>query len=148
DPRNVRLLLAAASTATGAKDHQYAESAVQVALQLAPQDPEVLTAAGRVYRAKGQASKAWPHFAAAIEAENRQSAQLMAAAGQGGGTYAAPGAPGGNPFRRTVAQPLWGGRVPAGGTGTAYLPAGGYPTGYAAAAAAAGVPSGPQPFIP
>ncbi|WP_141630347.1 tetratricopeptide repeat protein, partial [Melaminivora alkalimesophila] len=85
DPRNVGLLLAAANTATGAKDHAYAESAVQIALQIAPQDPDVLTTAGRVYRAKGQASKAGQYFAAAIEAENRQRAQLMVAAGQGGG---------------------------------------------------------------
>ncbi len=157
DPRNVRLLLAAANTATGARDYNYAESAVQVALQLAPQDPEVLTAAGRVYRAKGQASKAGQYFAAAIEAETRQRAQLLAATGQGGGSYAAPNAPGGNPFRRGAAQPLWGGRVPAGGAGAmvpvAYAdsPA---PTAYAGAAysaqpaAAMGVPAGPQPFIP
>ncbi|AVO49527.1 cellulose synthase [Melaminivora suipulveris] len=157
DPRNVKLLLAATSTATGARDYNYAESTVQVALQLAPQDPEVLTAAGRVYRAKGQASKAGQYFAAAIEAETRQRAQLMAATGQGGGTYAAPGAPGGNPFRRSAAQPLWGGRAPAAGIGGgALMPAAYAPAGYAqvgssawgAAPVAAGVPPGAQPFIP
>ncbi|WP_110012122.1 cellulose biosynthesis protein BcsC [Melaminivora alkalimesophila] len=128
DPRNVGLLLAAANTATGAKDHAYAESAVQIALQIAPQDPDVLTTAGRVYRAKGQASKAGQYFAAAIEAENRQRAQLMVAAGQGGGP-AVPGAAGANPFRRGAAQSVWGGRPVL-------------PVGYAAAAPA------PQPFIP
>ncbi len=153
DPRNVRLLLAAANTATGAKDYNYAESTVQVALQLAPQDPEVLTAAGRVYRAKGQASKAGQYFAAAIEAETRQRAQLMAATGQGGGSYAAPNAPGGNPFRRGAPQPLWGGRAPTAGAMVPVAYAGSAPAAYVGAAyavqpAAMGVPAGPQPFIP
>lgn len=146
DPRNTRLLLAAANTATGARDLAYAESAVQIALQLAPQDPEVLTAAGRVYRAKGQASKAGQYFAAAVEAENRQRAQLLASTGQGGGAYAAPGAPGGNPFRRGAAQPVWGASAPLPGLAAAppaYLPA-----GYAVAAAAPAALPGPQPFIP
>jgi len=144
DPRNVKLLLAAANTATGAKELGHAESAVQVALQLAPQDPEVLTTAGRVYRAKGQASKAGQYFAAAIEAENRQRAQLLAATGQGGGTYANPNAPGGNPFRRTAtAQPLWGGASQA---PVAAVPA--YLQARAPAATPVALPAGPQPFIP
>ncbi len=165
DPRNLRLLLAAANTATGAKDYNYAESAVLMALQLAPQDPEVLTTAGRVYRAKGQATKAGQYFAAAIEAETRQRAQLMAVTGQGGGTYAAPNAPGGNPFRRApMVQPLWGNAAWAGAAGAAGLPASppaasawraaasapSYPpvASWHAVPATVGVPAGPQPFIP
>ena len=41
DPRNLKLLLPAASAATATKDFAYGESAIQVALQLAPQDPEI-----------------------------------------------------------------------------------------------------------
>lgn len=149
DPRNVKLLLAATNTAVGAKDYGYAESTVQVALQLAPQDPEVLTAAGRVYRARGQASKAGQYFAAAIEAETRQRAQLMAATGQGGGTYAAPGAPGGNPFRRTVAQPLWGApRAPVAGMAGVSAPGAYTPASYTAAAAPTALPAAAPAFIP
>ena len=111
DPRNLKLLLPAASAATATKDFAYAESAIQVALQLAPQDPEVLTAAGRLYRAKGEATKAGQYFAAAIEAENRQRAVLLGVAGQGASARNAA-APGGNPFRRTAALANWGGRTP------------------------------------
>ncbi|WP_027017072.1 cellulose biosynthesis protein BcsC [Comamonas composti] len=96
DPKNLRLLLPAAEAGSAAKDFVFAESALQVALQLAPNDPEVLTAAGRVYRAKGQPSKAGQYFAAAVAAENQQRAAMLAASGQG----ATAGMVGGNPFRR------------------------------------------------
>ncbi|AVP56384.1 cellulose biosynthesis protein BcsC [Pulveribacter suum] len=141
DPRNLKLLLPAASAATATKDLAYAESAIQVALQLAPNDPEVLTAAGRLYRAKGQATKAGQYFAAAIEAENRQRAVLLGAAGQGNPAWNGA-APGGNPFRRTAALASWGGRTPF----PTAVPAAAAPLGYAAAAQP--VAAGPQPYIP
>lgn len=134
DPRNLKLLLPAASAATATKDFAYAESAIQVALQLAPQDPEVLTAAGRLYRAQGHATKAGQYFAAAVEAENRQRAVLLGAAGQGGASAWNAAAPGGNPFRRTAALANWGGRTP-------------FPTGVPVAAAQA-VAGASQPYIP
>ena len=141
DPRNLKLLLPAAGAAAATKDFAYAESALQVALQLAPGDPEVLTAAGRVYRAKGQATKAGQYFAAAIEAENRQRASLLAASGQGASAWSAA-APGGNPFRRTV-QTGWGGRTvfPTAVPTSAPMP-------MAAYAAVQPVSAGPQPYIP
>ncbi|WP_313079047.1 cellulose synthase subunit BcsC-related outer membrane protein [Pulveribacter sp.] len=141
DPRNLQLLLPAAAAATATKDYAYAESAIQVALQLAPQDPEVLTAAGRLYRARGQATKAGQYFAAAVEAENRQRAVLLGAAGQQGTSGWNAAAPGGNPFRRTAGLANWGARTPF---PTAVPPAGA-PLSYAAAQPLA---AGPQPYIP
>ncbi|MGE4330638.1 cellulose synthase subunit BcsC-related outer membrane protein [Diaphorobacter sp.] len=139
-PRNLKLLLPAAAAATATKDYAYAESAIQVALQLAPQDPEVLTAAGRLYRAKGEATKAGQYFAAAIEAENRQRAAVLGAAGPGAAGWNAA-APGANPFRRTAA-PAWGARTPFPTAAVAAAP-----LGYAAAPPTAAI-AGPQPFIP
>jgi len=143
DPRNLKLLLPAASAATATKDFAYAESAIQVALQLAPQDPEVLTAAGRLYRAKGEATKAGQYFAAAIEAENRQRAVLLGVAGQGASARNAA-APGGNPFRRTAALANWGGRTPF----PTAVPMAAAPSAYSAAQPMPAMAGGPQPFIP
>ncbi|MBV8617662.1 MAG: BCSC C-terminal domain-containing protein [Curvibacter sp.] len=82
DPNNLQLLLPAASLAISAKEFPYAESALQIALVRAPQDPEVLTAAGRLYRAEGKTSKATEYFAAAVAAENQLRASQLAAGGQ------------------------------------------------------------------
>lgn len=135
EPKNLQLLLPAAGAAAAAKDFSYAESAVQVALQLAPNDPEVLTTAGRVYRAKGQSSKAGQYFAAAVAAENRQRSAVLAASGQAPGQLA--GMPGGNPFRRQpLAQASWSGGIP-------------FPGGVAPVTAQAGLPvAAVQPYIP
>lgn len=144
DPRNLKLLLPAAGAATATKDFAYAESAIQVALQLAPQEPEVLTAAGRLYRAKGEATKAGQYFAAAIEAENRQRAALLGAAGQGGSAWNAA-APGANPFRRTVGA-QWGVRTPF----PTAAPVSAGPLAYSAVQAQPAMVSvgGAQPYIP
>lgn len=79
EPNNVQILLAATTMATGAKEYGYAASALQIALLRAPQDPEVLTAAGRLARAQGHNTQAGQYFAAAIAAEERQRAIQLSA---------------------------------------------------------------------
>ncbi len=81
DPNNLQLLLPAASLATSAKEFPYAESAIQIALVRAPNDPEVLTAAARLYRAQGKTAKATEFFTAAVAAENQQRNAQLAASG-------------------------------------------------------------------
>jgi len=75
------LLLPAASLAISAKEYAYAESAIQIALVRAPNNPEVLTAAARLYRAQGKTSKATEYFTAAVAAENQQRNAQLAASG-------------------------------------------------------------------
>lgn len=144
DPRNLKLLLSATNAAVATKDFAYAESALQVMQQLAPSDPEVLTAAGRVYRAKGQLSKAGQYFAAAIESENRSRGALLASTGQQGASMGLT-VPGGNPFRSAVAPAWGGGRTAfpmAASTSVAAMPIPGYSAGQPVSAAQA------QPYIP
>ncbi|WP_235507447.1 cellulose biosynthesis protein BcsC [Acidovorax sp. Leaf78] len=92
-PNDVPLILQTAAMATGAKDYGYAESLLSVALARAPRDPEVLTAAGRLYRAQGKNSKATEFFTAAVAAENAQRDAVLAASGVSAGP-----ARSGNPF--------------------------------------------------
>src|SRR3989344_4483730 len=84
-PNDVPLILQTAAMATGAKDYGYAESLLSVALARAPRDPEVLTAAGRLYRAQGKNSKATEFFTAAVAAENAQRDAVLAASGVAAG---------------------------------------------------------------
>ncbi|MDD0810851.1 cellulose synthase subunit BcsC-related outer membrane protein [Curvibacter sp. RS43] len=81
DPNNLQLLLPAASLAISAREYPYAESAIQIALVRAPNNPEVLTAAARLYRAQGKTSKATEYFTAAVAAENQQRNAQLAASG-------------------------------------------------------------------
>lgn len=142
DPNNVHILLPAATMATAAKEYGYAESALQIALLRAPNDPEVLTAAGRLYRAQGKTTKAGEYFAAAVAAENRQRGAQLAASG-------APGpAASSNPFRRTqqpVGMANWGWGMPpqSAAPGAAYVP-----TRYVQQPAPAQPVAAVQPYIP
>jgi predicted Zn-dependent protease len=103
DPDNTELLIAAAQSATQAKDYDYANAALDTALSLKPQDPTVLGAAARVYRAQGKAGKAADYLKLAIAAQN----SARPAAGQGF-TNAATPAPQAvvddNPFARLPGQ--------------------------------------------
>ena len=102
EPNNVQILLPAATMATAAKEYDLAESALQMALLRAPQDPEVLTAAGRLARARGKTKQAGDYFAAAIAAEDRQRAAQMAASRPAGAPSASR-----NPFaQRGAGTPL------------------------------------------
>ncbi|WP_298210967.1 cellulose biosynthesis protein BcsC [Acidovorax sp.] len=92
-PNDISLILQTAAMATGTKDYGYAESLLSVALARAPRDPEVLTAAGRLYRAQGKNTKATEFFTAAVAAENTQRDAVLAASG-----VAAGPARSGNPF--------------------------------------------------
>lgn len=139
EPRNLKLLLSAANAAVSTKDFAYAESALLVMQQLAPNDPEVLTTAGRIYRAKGQLSKAGQYFAAAIESENRARTALLAATGQPG-TPLLGALPGSNPFRTAVPSSWAGGRTPfpaAASTAVGAMLVPGYTAGQPVSAASA-----------
>lgn len=81
EPNNTGLLLQAATLATSAKEYGYAESALQVALAREPQNAEVLTAIGRLYRAQGKNTKATEFFTAAVKSEKQLRDAQLAAAG-------------------------------------------------------------------
>ncbi len=81
EPNNTGLLLQAATLATSAKEYGYAESALQVALAREPQNAEVLTAIGRLYRAQGKNTKATEFFTAAVNSEKQLRDAQLAAAG-------------------------------------------------------------------
>ena len=122
-PTDVPLMLQTAAMATGAKDYAYAESLLSVALARAPRDPEVLTAAGRLYRAQGKNTKATEFFTAAVAAENAQRDAVLAASG-----VAAGPARQGNPFaQRAALQQRAGGGLPVPGTATTAIRS---PVGY------------------
>lgn len=127
-PNDVPLILQTAAMATGAKDYGYAESLLSVALARAPRDPEVLTAAGRLYRVQGKNSKATEFFTAAVAAENAQRDAVLAASG-----VAAGPARMGNPFaqRAALQQRTGGGLSVPGVAAVARSPVGYTPQQYA-----------------
>jgi tetratricopeptide (TPR) repeat protein len=88
DPENIDLLLAAAQSAAQAKDNDAAESALNTALGLQPQNAKVLAAAARVYRAQGKSGKAAEFFKQAIAAQ--KGGQPEAIATQTAAAYAEP----------------------------------------------------------
>jgi tetratricopeptide (TPR) repeat protein len=94
DPDNLDVQMGAAQMASQAKDYNYAEISMDRAMALAPDSPEVLAAAARVYREEGKTSKAAELLKLAVAAQR---------AGGGGATYqdnaVANAAPNGvNPF--------------------------------------------------
>lgn len=68
--------LVAAANAAAQSDLHAARDYLDRALALAPQSPEVLAAAGRVYRAAGKDRQAARYFRAALVAQQRQAGQL------------------------------------------------------------------------
>ena len=103
DPDNTDLLIAAAQTAAQAKDDDYANAALDMALSLKPQDPVVLSAAARVYRSQGKAGKAADYLKQAIAAQNM--ARPVASNGFTNAPSAAPqAAVDANPFARLPGQ--------------------------------------------
>lgn len=74
DPDNANLQMGAAMAATQLREYSYAESAINNAISIAPDDPEILANAARLYRARGKTGKAVELFTAAIAAEDRQLA--------------------------------------------------------------------------
>lgn len=81
----------------------------------APQNPEVLTAVGRLYRAQGKTAKATEYFSAAVTAEQQQRMAQLAASGSLNQVRSQ------NPFanrqqwqqQRSPFTPLGGGGIPA-----------------------------------
>ena len=69
-PDDQSLLLAALPAATGAKDFAYAEQLATQALNTAPDDPDVLAAVGRMYRAEGKLSLAATYLQRSLIAAN------------------------------------------------------------------------------
>jgi len=107
DPDNTDLLIAAAQTATQAKDDDYANAALDTALSLKPQDPAVLSAAARVYRSQGKAGKAADYLKQAIAAQNMARPTASNGNGFTNAPSAAPqaaAAADANPFARLPGQ--------------------------------------------
>lgn len=88
-PNDLDLLLSATGAAVDAKAFDDAQALAERATGLEPNNARVLTAWARLYRAQGKNSKAEQFYRAALAAENRGSATVLAAT---------PGS-GNNPFR-------------------------------------------------
>jgi tetratricopeptide (TPR) repeat protein len=69
DPDNVDVQLGAAQMANRVKDYDYADTAAQKAIALAPNSPDVLASAARIYREQGKTSKAAQLLQAALAAQ-------------------------------------------------------------------------------
>lgn len=72
-PGDIDALVAAAGSAASLRDMDTAETYLQQALAKAPDSPEVLAGAGRVYRAAGKKRRAESYFKASLAAAARQS---------------------------------------------------------------------------
>jgi len=80
DPDNADLHIGAAMMATQMDDTRYARTAVDRALAIAPDDPNILASAARIYRMQGRSGKAAELLAAAIAAEEKRSQPTLQAA--------------------------------------------------------------------
>ncbi len=78
-PDDLSLMLAAIPAATGAKDFSYAESLATQALNTAPDDPGVLAAVGRMYRAEGKLTLASTYLQRSLIAANTPRDERRAA---------------------------------------------------------------------
>lgn len=104
NPDDANMQIAAAMAATQLGEKQYAETAINHALGIAPENPEILANAARLYRAQGKTSKAMDLLAAAVAAENKR---LAVATPQAVTVAATPVQPSvyNNPFaQKTTAQ--------------------------------------------
>ncbi len=104
DPDNTDLLLAAAQAASQAKDRDYADSALNKALGLKPQDPTVLAAAARIYKSQGKSGKAAEYLKAAIAAQHAQAKQQSVAASMPPAAVAQSAGKDDNPFANLPGQ--------------------------------------------
>ncbi len=94
-PGDLDAMVAAAGSAAAMRDLDTAERYLEHALAQAPESPEVLAAAGRVYRAAGRNRKAESYFRASLAAQARTAGQLdhgyptasTALAGSGGRAF-------------------------------------------------------------
>ena len=79
EPDDVNTLLAAAGLARTQRDYRLADQYTAQAEQLAPQNPEVLAARGRLYRAEGKPGRAVAYLQRAAEAVRARDPALVAA---------------------------------------------------------------------
>lgn len=77
EPDNLDALVAASGAALAVPNLAYAESSIHNALQLAPENPAVLTALGKLYRAQGKTKLATETFQRALLAEQSTSKQMV-----------------------------------------------------------------------
>jgi cellulose synthase operon protein C len=77
EPSNLDILVAAAGTALAIPNLSYAESAINNAVQIAPENPSVLTTLGRLYRAQGKTKLATQTFERALVADQTTAKQLI-----------------------------------------------------------------------
>jgi tetratricopeptide (TPR) repeat protein len=77
EPDNLDALVAAAGAALAVPNLDYAESAINNAAQIAPENPAVLTTLGKLYRAQGKTQLATQTFQRALSAEQSASRQLV-----------------------------------------------------------------------
>lgn len=77
EPDNLDALVAAAGAALAVPNLAYAESAINNAAQIAPENPAVLTTLGKLYRAQGKTQLATQTFQRALLAEQSASRQMV-----------------------------------------------------------------------
>ena len=77
EPDNLDALVAAAGAALAVPNLSYAESAINNAAQIAPENPAVLTTLGKLYRAQGKTQLATQTFQRALMAEQSASRQMV-----------------------------------------------------------------------
>ena len=150
-PGDLDAMVAAAGSAASMRDLDTAEQYLQAALAHAPESPEVLAAAGRVYRAAGKNRKAESYFRASLAAQARSAGQLdhgypvasSAFAGSGGRAFN-PFAGLNGPGARSAA--LRGDPMPM-PAATARLAAAPLPAAYAAPAALPATAYAPAPSV-
>ena len=143
-PDDLSLMLAAIPAATGAKDFRYAEALTTQALNAAPDDPGVLAAVGRMYRAEGKLTLAATYLQRSLIAANTPVNSAAPRAGAAGNVprgwevamrrIGATPLPGTNPFEGRTAVD-----VPADAAGSSGTPSagGGFNAGARASAYAA-----------
>lgn len=93
NPNDARLLVGAADVASQLREDAYASRALEQALKVAPDDPDVLTVAARIYRFQGHTAKAAELLGKVVSQENRQQSNDVYAA-------SAPGSMPSNPFAK------------------------------------------------
>ena len=143
-PDDLSLMLAAIPAATGAKDFRYAEALATQALNAAPDDPGVLAAVGRMYRAEGKLTLAARYLQRSLIAANTPVNSTAPRAGSAGNVprgwevamrrIGATPLPGTNPFEGKTAVDV---PADAAGSGATSGAGGGFNAGARASAYAA-----------
>ncbi|WP_312933600.1 cellulose biosynthesis protein BcsC [Pseudomonas sp.] len=78
NPRDAQLLIGAADVAAQLRDDSAALNYADQAVSIAPDDPDVLTGAARIYRAQGRTAKAAEVLSKVVGQESRQQTEQFA----------------------------------------------------------------------